>query len=327
LDNGKPGNTPVAVVRWGTTTRQKTVTGILETIVDVVARAKLKAPAIVLVGEVVRLREQMQWFEKRPLLGKRIVVTRARQQASDLVERLTELGGTCLECPTIEVAPPDDWAPLDQAMGAIDTYDWLVFTSVNGVDHFFRRLFAGSLDVRHLHRIKTAAIGPVTARRLMDFGIRSDIIPETYRAEAIIQAFTGQSMAGQKVLLPRAKKARPILPQELRRMGAKVDEVHAYQTLAVTHGRDELIRGLASAEIDLVTFTSSSTVTNFKTLLPADSFQELMAGVTVAAIGPITADTAAKLGFGVDLVAREYTIPGLCDAIVDHMGKPHSGAE
>jgi uroporphyrinogen III methyltransferase/synthase len=321
LENGKPKDTPVALVRWGTTSRQKTVTGTLESILKEVKKAGLKAPAIILVGDVVRLRERMQWFEKRPLLGKRIVVTRARQQASELVDRLGQLGAECIECPTIEVAPPDDWTPLDRAIDNIEAYDWLVFTSVNGVQFFFRRLFAKDKDVRALHRIRTASIGPATSQRLLDFGIRSDIIPKTYRAESIIEAFSKQVMQDRRVLLPRASKARPILPQELARMGAMVDEIHAYQTLTVDEGRNDLIRALESGKIDMVTFTSSSTATNFKALLPQEHFPALVDNVSIAAIGPITADTAKSLGFSVDLVASKYTIEGLCDAIVSFIGR------
>jgi len=315
MENGRPPETPVALVRWGTTARQQTVEGTLETIVDRVKEAGLKAPAIIVVGNVVRIRQTLRWFEDRPLLGKKIVVTRARQQASDLVRRLTELGAQCLECPTITVGPPDSWAPLDEAIENLSGYHWLIFTSVNGVRYFFERLFASGRDVRALGHLKTAVIGPATQKKLADYGLNSDIVPETYRAESVAEAFKSQPMQGQKVLLPRAEQARPVLPEELTKMGAAVDEVTAYKTRMAPESGEQL-RAYLESGVDMVTFTSSSTVKNFKALLPADQLQSLMENVTVASIGPITTETAIKLGFDVHLTADAYTIPGLCKAIV-----------
>jgi uroporphyrinogen III methyltransferase/synthase len=316
--HGRALDTPVALVRWGTTTRQRTVTGTLENIVQRADKAGLKAPAIVVVGKVVGLRDTLQWFEKRPLLGKRIVVTRARAQASDLVQRLSRLGAECIECPTIEVVAPDSWQALDRALETLKTYQWLVFTSVNGVQFFFDRLFKNGLDTRALGHLKTAAIGPVTAQRMRQLGLNTDIMPESYRAESVVEAFSKQAIKGAKVLLPRAKEARPVLPLELERMGAKVDEVTIYQTIQSTEGSEELIEQLHLGRIDMVTFTSSSTVRNFIALLPEESIDALMASVTVASIGPITAETAESRGFKADIVAKAYTIDGLCDAIIDH---------
>jgi uroporphyrinogen III methyltransferase/synthase len=205
--HGRASHTPVALVRWGTTTRQQTVTGTLENIVQRANEAGLKAPAIIVVGEVVGLRDTLQWFEKRPLLGKRIVVTRARAQASDLVQRLSLLGAECIECPTIEVVAPDSWQALDRALEKLSTYQWLVFTSVNGVQFFFDRLFKNGLDTRALGHLKTAAIGPVTAQRMRSLGLNTDIMPESYRAESVVEAFSKQAIKGAKVLLPRARSA------------------------------------------------------------------------------------------------------------------------
>jgi len=214
------------------------------------------------------------------------------------------------------VVAPETWAPLDSALENIDTYEWLVFTSVNGVEYFFRRLFELGKDVRIFGRIRTAAIGPATAQRLFDYGLKSDIIPETYRAESVVAAFENESVKGKKILLPRAAEARPILPEELTRMGAEVDEIATYQTLQARENVDRLFAGLMEKNIDMITFTSSSTVKNFKSLFTGeDDFKRLMKGVTVACIGPITADTAAELGLDVHLVAESYTIPGLCQSI------------
>ncbi|QTA92681.1 uroporphyrinogen-III C-methyltransferase [Desulfonema magnum] len=317
LEHGMNADTPVALVRWGTTPGQMTVTGTLETIVEEVKAAGLKAPAIIVVGNVVGLRQRLKWFENRPLMGKRIVVTRAREQASDLVKLLSDLGAECLEYPTIKVTPPEDRNPLDMALENLSEYDWIVFTSVNGVKFFFERLFEKGKDVRALHQLRTAAIGPATAKRLRDFGLNSDIVPESYRAESVVDAFENEEIKGKKILLPRAKEARPVLPVELRKMGAMVDEVTTYCTKAVRDNADVLVTQLKEGAIDIVTFTSSSTVRNFRSLLPPgdDALKNLMQGVTIASIGPVTADTAKELGFDVHISAESYTIPGLCEAI------------
>ena len=315
MDHGMAADTPVALVRWGTTNRQRTVTGNLETIVGIAREAGIKAPAIVVVGRVVELRERLRWFENRPLLGRNVVVTRARAQASDLVARLSELGANCLEYPTIEVTPVADTAPLDRAIDHLATYDWIVFTSVNGVRFFFDRLFARGRDVRALHHMRTAVIGPVTAQRLRDFGLRSDILPESYRAESVVAAFQNENLAGQRVLLPRAAEARAVLPEQLIRMGAAVDEVITYRARRVDEGAQQLVDDLREGRVDLVTFTSSSTVGNFRAMLPDAEAGALMKRVRVASIGPVTTETAASLGILVDVTADEYTIPGLCRAI------------
>ena len=313
--NGMDPETPVALVRWGTTTRQKTVTGTLATIVDIARQAGVKAPALIVVGKVVQLRDQLQWFETRPLFGRTIVVTRARAQASGLVERLTDLGANCLEYPTIEVVPSEDMAPLDAAINNMETYDWLVFTSVNGVKYFFERLFALGKDVRALHHVRTAVIGPATAERLREHGLRSDIVPASYRAESVVEAFAEEKVDGQRILIPRAAEARPVLPEELRRMGADVDEVTVYHTRPVTDKAAALVDDIDNGRVDMVTFTSSSTVKNFHQMLPADRRDSLMRKVRSVSIGPITTETAEDLGIKVDVTAEEFTIPGLCDAI------------
>lgn len=321
---GRDPKTPVALVRWGTTPKQLTLTGTLDTIAAEAQATNLKPPALIIVGEVVELRKTLNWFENRPLLGKTVVVTRARAQASDLVDRLSDLGADCLECPTIKVVPPEEWGRLDAAIKNLDTYDWLIFTSVNGVSFFFERLYEKGEDVRALKDVRTAAIGPATARRLRDFGLKSDIIPRTYQAESVVEAFEKEPMEEKRVLLPRAKEARPVLPVELVKMGAVVNEVVAYRTEQPHENTDRLIKGLEEGSIDIVTFTSSSTVKNFKALLPADRFESLIKGVTIASIGPITTNTARELGFTVDITAQDFTIPGLCEAILKHYASDNS---
>ena len=322
MENGRAKDSPVALVRWGTTAIQQVVTGTLSNIVEKVQQAKLKPPSIIVVGDVVTLRDRLKWFENRPLHGKRIIVTRAREQASDLVKKLADLGAHCIEVPTIAVAPPADWGPLDNAIHRISFYDWLVFTSVNGVAYFFERLFANGMDVRSLGQIKTASIGPATAAKLFSFGIKSDIIPDNYVAESVVAAFRNEPVKGKKILLPRAEKARPVLPVELKKMGADVHEITAYRTLLEQHNARDLQQHLEEKQADMVTFTSSSTVTNFKALLPEDAVNRLMNGVTVACIGPVTTETAEKTGFKVDIVADKYTIDGLCSAILKKFGAP-----
>ena len=317
MENGRSPKTPVAIVRWGTTTQQTVVSGTLETIFDRAREAGIKSPAIIVVGDVVSLRGAMQWFEKRPLMGMNIVVTRARAQAGKLSGILETSGARCTECPTIEIAPSDDPLPLERLIETISSYDWLVFTSVNGVNYFFDALFAKNMDARALSSVKTAVIGPATQQRLLEFGIQSDVVPETYRAESVISAFSGMDIGGKRIALPRAKDARPILPVELRKMGAVVDEVISYQAKPVSDSGGLLLENLEEKKVDMVTFTSSSTVKNFAALLPPGRQDDLMESVAVASIGPITTETAESLGFHVDVTATDYTMDGLLQAILE----------
>ncbi len=316
IAHGKESNTPIALVRWGTTAKQQTVTGTLETIIERVKLAKLTSPAVIIIGHVVSLRDELAWFDKRPLFGKRIVITRARAQASSLVSMLSRLGAHCIEIPSIQIVPPQDLDPLKKSIENISKYDWLVFTSVNGVKFFFDTLFDMGKDVRILGHLKFACIGPVTKERLRDFGITSDILPETYRAESVIDAFSMVEIKDKKVLLPRAKKARTILPEELTKMGARVDEVTAYETRLDDEGKEELIALLESNEIDAVTFTSSSTVSNFMSMLESKDTKKLLKNVVTASIGPITSDTARSLDIEPAIEAKEYTIQGLVDSLL-----------
>ena len=316
IKHGKPSDTPIALVRWGTTARQETVTGTLETIVERVKQAKLKSPAIIVIGHVVSLREELAWFDKKPLFGQRIVITRARAQASDLLSKLSKLGAQCIEIPTIQIVSPEDTAPLKKSIKNIKDYDWLVFTSVNGVKFFFDTLFDMGRDVRVLGHLKFACIGPVTKERLKNYGIISDILPKTYRAESVIEAFSTVEIKDKKVLLPRAKQARTILPEELTKMGAKVDDVTAYETRLNADGKENLISLLENNEIDAITFTSSSTVSNFMSLLESKNAKKLLKNVVTASIGPITSDTARSLDIEPDIEAKEYTIQGLVNSLL-----------
>jgi uroporphyrinogen III methyltransferase/synthase len=318
IAHGRPEETPAAVIRWGTTSEQRTVVGTLGDIAEKVAQANLKPPAITVVGDVVRLREELSWFEHRPLFGRRIVVTRAREQASDFKTLLAELGACCIEFPTIGIEPPPSWEPLDAGVSHLQTYDWVVFTSVNGVRFFMERLRFAGLDARQLHGLRLAAIGPKTAEALEQRGLRPDLVPEEYRAESILDGLSSEQLKGRRFLLPRAMVARDVLPETLRRKGAHVDVVPAYQTVLPRERSTEVAERLRSGEVDCLTFTSSSTVSNFFSLFENDSIIPLLKGVCIACIGPITAKTAQQHGLEVDVMPSEYTIAGLARAISAH---------
>ena len=323
VENGVSAETPAALVRWGTTNAQQT---LVATLTDVAARAQeagFGAPAIILVGPVAGLRERMSWFEERPLFGQTVVVTRSRSQASLFSDRLRALGADVVEFPTIAFAEPDDYAPLDAALQRIESYDWVVFTSVNGVDAFFERLALreGRRDARALADAYVAAIGPATAKRLEAYGIRPDAVPGEYRGEAVFDALAeasaefGLSLEDARVLIPRAQVAREALPALLQRAGAQVDVVAAYKTvLPPAEGVGALVERLKAGEVDAVTFTSSSTARNLLELLGEN--RDALNCPRLFSIGPITTATLAAAGFTDVVEATEYTIPGLVDALV-----------
>ena len=321
MAHGRPGGTPVAVIRRGTMSEQQTVTGPLQEISEIVKEKGVKPPAVIVVGEVVSLRETLNWFERRPLFGKRIVVTRARAQASGFLARLDELGADCIQFPTIRVVPPESWGPLDRAIRDLGTYGWVLFTSVNGVRFFFERLEALGKDARALHTARVGAIGPATADALRHQGIRPDLVPDEYRAEAVVEGLGNESLDGVRVLLPRAEKAREVLPEELERRGARVDVIPAYRTVKPDRDTTRVRNMLERGEIDLITFTSSSTVRNFLEMFGGEeeTLRGWMARAAVACIGPITAKTAEKLGLTVDVIPPEYTIDSLTEAVVQHV--------
>ena len=319
ISAGRDPGTPAACVRWGTIADQQTVSGTLGDIAEKVAEAGLKPPAITVVGDVVSLREAgLDWFEQRPLFGRRIVVTRARAQAGELSAMLKDLGAQVLEFPTIEIQPPQDFAPLDEAIRELDSFDWLVFTSVNGIDAFLERLAHHDLDVRAVPRaLKIAAIGPATAERIGATSLRVDVVPNEYRAESLLEEISEDSLSGKRVLIPRAKVAREVLPEKLREAGAEVVVPPAYESVPIDEGKDALAESLNSGEVDCVTFTASSTVENFVRAFGAEEAGRLLEETRVACIGPITADTARGYGLRVDAEAEEYTMPGLVEAVVD----------
>jgi len=313
---GRSPETPVAIIQQGTTPSQKTVTGTLLTIVEEAENAGVKPPSIILVGSVVQLRPKLNWFETRPLFGKTIIVTRARQQASGFLQKLRDLGANAIAFPTIATAPPDSWEPLDKALDALNTYQWLIFTSVNGVVFFEQRLHARGLDTRALGGVKVAAIGPATADRLREMGVAADFVPSEYRAEGVVEGLKELTGPGTRMLLPRAAEAREVLPDELRKMGVTVDVTPAYRTILPTERREKVARLLSEGKVDMVTFTSSSTVSNLAAMFPHIPLAQLLKSVQVACIGPITAKTAQKHHLQTHIQPDEYTIEGLTDAIV-----------
>ncbi|MEW5954691.1 MAG: uroporphyrinogen-III C-methyltransferase [Bacillota bacterium] len=320
ISHGRPSQTPVALISWGTRPEQKTLTG---TLADIAARAGEVAfanPAVIVVGEVVNMREKLMWFEKKPLFGRRILVTRSREQASELSAAIEDLGGEAVEFPSIAIQEPEDYSPLDRAIEVLSTFQWLIFTSVNGVEHFFRRLRLLGKDIRDLAGISICAIGPRTRDALEKYALQVDYVPGEYRAEEIISGLKDKVRPGQRILLPRADIARRMLPESLAAMGVEVAEVTAYRTI-MGKGNSALIREmLQSGQLHVVTFTSSSTVKNFVHLLGLENPREALKGVTVACIGPITAATANQMGLDVDVTASEYTIPGLVRALAEHTG-------
>ena len=318
---GRPADTPIALIRWGTTPMQQTVSGTLSDIVEKVREANLQPPAVIVVGEVVKCREELNWFEHRPLFGRRIVVTRAREQASDFRARLEELGAACIEFPTIAVVPPPSWAPLDEAISVLSDYDWVIFTSVNGVKSFIGRMRAAGKDARDLKGIRLAAIGPKTAEALEAVMLRPDLVPSEYRAEAILEALSDYSVSTKRFLMPRAMVAREILPEKLRERGARVDVVPAYQTVLPDRDAQKIRSLLSDGRIDCLTFTSSSTVSNFFSMVGKEELEHCKENVVVACIGPITAETAAGFGLKTSIMPTEYTIGGLVDSIISYFKK------
>jgi uroporphyrinogen III methyltransferase/synthase len=323
VSHGLSPDTPVALVRWGTKPEQEVLEGTVETIADLAAAQNFQPPAVAVVGEVVRLRRRLQWFETKPLFGRRVVVTRAREQASTFAELLEQQGAEAIRLPTIETAPLDEYTSLDTAMGQLDSYDWLIFTSVNGVSHFCQRLDALGKDVRSLASLRIAAIGSETARAVRALHLRVDVVPSEYRAEGLLTAL--DDVHGQKFLLPRAAEARDTLPRELRRRGAAVDEVSAYRTVPPRKIAPQLRTLIKEGKLDLVTFTSSSTVRNFFAVLGQGEATALLRRTSIGCIGPVTADTVRSFGLNVDVQPSEYTIPAFAQAIVDYFSLvPHS---
>ena len=316
---GRVADTPAALVRCGTLPEQEVLTATLGTIVRKSCEHGMKPPAVLIVGAVVDLGEKLAWVEKLPLWGRRIVVTRPSEQSAGFIANLQALGASVLEMPVIEIKPTTDQSALYRAFENFAAYAWLIFTSRNGVDLFFDELFAQGFDVRSLHSLSLCAIGPATADRLRAKGLIADVVPEDFRAEGLLEALREKVQAGQKVLLPRAAGSREVLPEGLRRFGAQVDEIILYESVLPEGIDAETLQVIVSSPIDLITFTSSSTVANFVGLVGKDRAAQLAARIPAACIGPITSATARENGFTVAVEAVAYTMDGLLDAIQKHL--------
>ena len=310
IAKGKNPKTPAMAVRWATRSGQQTITAPLETIADATDAAQLKPPVTFVIGEVVALRQKLDWFEKLPLFGKRIVITRARDQSAAFSSQLRALGADTNELPVIATVPPLDPHPLDEALEQLSSYDWLIFTSVNGVRYFVERLDASPYDLRSL-RARVCAIGPATASAVENLHLKVDLVPEQYVAESLVESFAPFDLRGTRILLPRAAVARDVVPVDLTRRGAQVNVVEAYRTV-IPPDVSEMVADVFTHKPDWITFTSSSTVKNFLAI----AGREVLEGVRIASIGPVTTGTARMHGLRVTAEAGEHTIQGLVNAII-----------
>ncbi len=314
---GRLPDTPVAVIRWGTLPEQEVLIGNLDNIADLARKKGLKPPAIIVVGNVVKLRQILNWWETKPLFGKRILITRAQAQASAMMKGLQALGARCYLIPTIKIVPAKDRRPVDTAIKNLSFYDWCLFTSVNGVIYFRKRLESLGYDVRALSHLKFGVIGEKTAQALLAWGIKPDLMPDEYRAESLAEALLKDDLKDKRIIIPRARLARDVLPETLQKAGAKVDVVTVYETVVPEDKKEELER-IISEGIDVITFTSSSTVKHLAKLVSPKDLVDLLDKVKVACIGPITADTAREFGLRVDIMPSKYTIDALIEAIANH---------
>jgi uroporphyrinogen III methyltransferase/synthase len=323
LDNGRHASTPVALIADGTTNRQRVLIGTLENIAAQAEKVKLKPPAVIVVGEVVRLREKLGWFENKPLFGKRILVTRARRQAKGLSRLLLERGAVPVEMPAIKIKPLSGFGELDREVLNLKSYHWMIFTSINGVEAFFLRLHVLGLDARWLGGISIGAIGPGTAGALEEKGVRADFMPEKYTSRSLVAGLQYQGMDGKRVLLPRAGMAGRTLAEGLISLGAQVCEVIAYETIPDDTGLYKLEQMLKDGQIDVITFASASAVKSLLTVL--DKKTEIMNRTLLACIGPETEAALKRAGLRAGLVAQVHTMAGLVEAMEQYFGEVRDG--
>jgi len=315
IQAGLEGETPAALVRWGTTCRQRTLTGTLKNIASKAEEAGFAAPALLVVGGVVRLKDRLDWFERKPLLGRGVVVTRAREQASGLLRILGDMGACCHQFPTIRISPLEDYQAVDRVARELSAYATAVFTSVNGVRYFFDRLRGQGLDSRAFGGCRLAAIGPATADELRGRGLEPDFVPGRYVAEEVIQGLVQGGFQGP-VLIPRAETAREVLPEELRQAGFEVHVLPVYRTELAHNDAEALLEAMRRGEVHYVSFTSSSTVHNFFQLVGPDRLRPFTeAGLRLACIGPVTEQTLAEYGFACQVRPERYTVPELARAL------------
>lgn len=318
IENGRSPDTPIAVIRWGTRPEQKTLVGTLGDMAGLVKENEIKPPAVMVVGEVVRLRDALKWYEKKPMFGHRVLVTRTHCSG---FEPLEELGAEIIEFPTIEIVPPEDYSGLDKAIDKIDSYHWLIFTSGNGVKYFFKRLMTRGRDIRDLKGIKVCAIGTKTAAEIKRYGIKVDLMPDEFNAEGLIKAIQGikvsrgRGVKGMKFLLPRAEKAREIFPEKVRELGGEIDVPVTYRTVKPEMHGKRLKRFLKEGRISIATFTSAATFNNFREIIGEDA-DELLKDVTIAAIGPVTAKAIENSGLKIHIMPKQATIEAMVEEII-----------
>ncbi len=324
LSRHLPETTPAAVIEWGTTSRQRSVSGTLKDIESIVQREGLRAPTLTVIGDVVALRSKLNLFEKRPLFGKKILMTRSLTQAGELATALQDLGAHTLLFPTIRIAPASDASALIKAASRLAEYDWIILTSVNGVDALFEALHAQGSDTRAFGKAKVAAIGSATSRKLAEHGIRPDLIPQKSVAESIVEALKEAGVFGSpnskpSFLLPRADIARSVLPDLLKSNGGRVEDVVAYENVLETEGQEEALRHLMEGTVDAVTFTSSSTARNFTKILGEEKLKKVLDSKRLKcfSIGPVTSQTMRDLNIPVHGEAEPHEIPGLVRVILD----------
>ncbi len=332
IDHGMSRETPVALVRWGTTGQQRSVEGTLSTISDVVREQQFSAPAVAVIGEVVTLRQRLNWFERLPLHGQRIVVTRTRKQASQLSDRLARLGADVMEIPTIRVTRPSDGELLKDALLGLHSYDWIVFTSPNGVTEFFSYFFELFEDIRDFGGMKIATIGPATTRKLAEYRLKVDVTPKEYLSSRLVEAMTEhESLENLKVLLMRAEKANPELPRALESEGAIVDDVACYRTVIETADPTGAATRFQEIGADWITFTSASTAENFHERFNLPQVQEQFPGTKLVSIGPETSKAVRHAGSEPTVEAETHTIDGMIEALKQHISnevtKPASPPE
>jgi uroporphyrinogen III methyltransferase/synthase len=332
LAGGWPAHAQAVIIYNGTLPSQQTLSGTLEELrTRLKEQAKRKEPGVLVAGRVAGLREHLRWYDSRPLFGKRVLVTRPREQASELIDQLTALGAESIEAPMIRMAPPEDPDPLLRAAAHPEDFDWIIFTSANAVDSFMTALLDGERDVRALKGPRICTSGTATADKLASYGIKVDLIPREFRADAVVATLLALGpMQGIRVLLPRADIGREVIGEQLREAGAAVTEVIAYRTIledAQREGDPDVYGMLLEGTIDVATFTSPSAIRNFAKIHGVDQVADLLKNTVVATIGPVTADAARQLGIHVTIQPKTYTIRALVDAIAAHYAAHGSGVK
>jgi len=324
IHNDRSPSTPVAVISKGTSPKQRTIVGRLEDIVSKAKRENFEPPAVIVVGEVVRLREQIRWFDNLPLFGKRVLVTRAEHQARELSQLLLSRGVLPVQMPVIEISPPRNWRELDRAIRNLKSYGWVVFTSVNAVEIFWKRIYALDMDSRWLADTRIGAIGPATASAIEERGIHPDYVPEIYTSQGFLAELKKKDIGGCRVLLPRADIADNEISDGLAKLGAEIHQVTAYRTTTAARSASQAKQTLLRGEVDVITFTSASTVNSLLAILGQK--WEVIKRAKLACIGPKTAAVLTEKGIKADIVAQEHTMPGLVKAI-EHYFKERGGKD